>query len=50
MEMAFVLVVIVVFFVLPMVVLLLTVAGFLYSIFRALSGGKRGAARGSKLD
>jgi hypothetical protein len=42
MEMLFILVVIVVFFVLPVAFLLLVTAGFVYSIFRAL-GGKRAA-------
>jgi hypothetical protein len=45
MEMLFILVVIAAFFVLPVVFLLLTVAGLAYSIFRALGGGKRRAAR-----
>jgi hypothetical protein len=43
MEIAFILVVLVVFFILPVAVLLFTVAGLIYSIFRALGGGKEGA-------
>ena len=43
MEMLFILVVIVVFFVLPVAFLLLVTAGLVYSIFRALGGGKRTA-------
>jgi hypothetical protein len=43
MEMLFILVVIIVFFVLPVAFLLLVTAGFVYSIFRALGGGKKAA-------
>lgn len=43
MEMLFILVVIVGFFVLPVTFLLLVAGGLFYGIFRALGGGKRGA-------